>query len=384
MFGRLTAFLRSLDWGVLLAVLFLFCFGLAAIYSVELSNDTRSFPSVQKQLIAFLIGLGVATAIARWNYLQLRNYARALYLGSLGLLVLVLLFGVALNSSRSWFLIGPMSFQPVELMKVSLVVVLARYFGEHARKRFGWKEIMTSGIMTMIPVGLVMLQPDLGSASILVGIWLFMLVFAGIRWIHIAVIGGIGGFFATIFGLFFIKPYQVERINTFLNPGLDPLGEGYNIIQAKIAIGAGQFFGRGLGFGSQSQLKFLPESQTDFVFAVIAEELGFIGVMMLLGAVGILSWRLFRLVKLSRDGFTSFLVAGAMSALFIQIFLNIAVNLAIVPATGVTLPFVSAGGSSLLISLVFIGIIQSVATRVRPGDTLTNPWYTIDNNAKIV
>ncbi len=384
MLGRLFAYLRALDWGIIVAVLFLFLFGISAIYSVELSYETGNFGAVQKQVIVFFMGVVLAGALARWNYLQLRNYARALYLGSVGLLVLVLMMGTVLNSSRSWFILGSFSFQPVEFMKVALVVVLARYFGEHARRRFGWREIMVSGLLTAIPVGLVMMQPDLGSASILIGIWGFMLLMAGLRPMHAFAVAVVAVPVAVIYRFFFMSEYQLDRIRVFLNPELDPLVTGYNITQAKIAIGSGQLFGRGLGFGSQSQLKFLPESQTDFIFAVIAEELGFIGVCVVLLAIGLLAWRMMKLARSARDSFTSFLLLGIFASLFIQMTVNIGVNLALLPATGVTLPFVSAGGSSLLISFIFIGIAQSIAVRTRPADTLENPWYAIDNNQKIV
>lgn len=384
MLDRLLTKFRSFDWGIVLAAMVLFCFGLAAIYSVELSHEAARFASLEKQLVSFAIAATVATGVALSNYVQLRNYARVLYLVGIVLLVAVLLIGTEVRGTKGWFDLGPLSFQPVEFMKVALVVTFARYFGEHARRRFGWKEIVTSGLLTLLPVGLVMLQPDLGSASILIGIWGFVLLFAGVRWVHFAVIGGAGACAALIFWLFLISEYQVNRIMVFLNPALDPLGTGYNIAQAKIAIGAGRLFGSGLGFGSQSQLKFLPESQTDFIFAVIAEELGFIGVALVLGAISLLVWRLLRLVRLSRDGFTGFLAVGILGALFVQMFINIGVNLAILPATGVALPLVSYGGSSLLITMIFLGIAQSVASRVRPADALKDPWYTIDNNAKIM
>lgn len=158
----------------------------------------------------------------------------------------------------------------------------------------------------------------------------------------------------------------------FIDPELDPLGSGYNILQATIAIGSGRLFGRGLGFGSQSQLKFLPESQTDFIFAVIAEELGFIGALVLFLAFGLLFWRILVLISRAKDHFTAFLAAGLFGALFVQVTVNIGVNLAILPATGVALPFVSYGGSSVLISLLMVGILQSIAVHERPADRVSD------------
>ena len=208
---------------------------------------------------------------------------------------------------------------------------------------------------------------------ILVGIWMIMVFFAGIRWQHVSFMGlSLTLVVSTVLLSGKLEDYQKERIATFLNPASDPLETGYNVTQAKIAIGAGGFFGRGLGAGSQSQLRFLPESQTDFVFAVIAEELGFIGVIVVLGAFILLFVRMLGAVRVTRDAFAAYLMIGIFATFFVQTFIHVGVNLSIMPATGVTLPLVSYGGSSLMMMLALLGVAESVASRITPVDRLIN------------
>ena len=273
---------QRFDWLLLLATFVLFAFGLAAIYSVELSRETLEFALVKKHAAIFLVSTVVMIVIANFNHLFLRSWGRALYLVGVALMVLVLFFGTELNGTTGWFIVAGVSFQPVEFMKVALAVQLARYFGEHARRRFGWKEIFGSGFLVAAPTVLTIAQPDLGSAILLIGMWMIVMFFAGLRVHHAVIITFAGALLGWVAWMFALADYQRLRLQVFLDPTLDPLGSGYNIAQAKIAIGSGQLFGRGLGFGSQSQLQFLPESQTDFIFAVIAEELGFIGVMVVI------------------------------------------------------------------------------------------------------
>ena len=362
-------FLVRIDWLMILSVVMLFGFGIAAIYSVELGRES-DFALVRRQLFVMLLGMGAGLAAMRFNYVQWRNYGRVLYLIGLISMVGVLLFGTTLRGTTGWFVILGISFQPVELMKFALAVELARYFSERARRQFGWRELIGSGVLTAIPAILTAMQPDLGSAMLLVGIWIVVIFFAGLRYLHAAVMAGAGAVMGVIGWFFLLAEYQKERIRVFLDPTLDPLDSGYNVLQAKIAIGSGQWFGRGLGFGSQSQLKFLPESQTDFIFAVIAEELGFIGVMVLFAAMILFLWRGLKLIQVSRDHFSTFLVVGILAAFFVQLSVNIAVNLAILPTTGIALPFVSYGGSSLLMSFFMLGVLLSVAVRQRPASLM--------------
>jgi rod shape determining protein RodA len=359
-----TAFrLRSIDWVLLFSVLILLFLGIAAIYSVDLSKDIVHFANVKKQLFAVLIALGLGSFLVLSNYKLLQNYAPLLYFTGIGLMTGVLFLGETIRGARGWFVFGQFSFQPVEFMKAALVIALATYFSKRARRFFGKKEFFESLAIMVLPVVLTFLQPDLGSASVLMGIWFFMSLFAGIPKLYVLFLTIAGTLLTSFSWVFLFAEYQKARVMTFLDPSLDPLGQGYNVTQAIIAIGSGGWFGRGLGFGSQSQLKFLPESQTDFIFAVIAEELGFVGVLLLVGAFVLLIFRLLYYLKQSRDNFTSYLLLGIGSVITIQVFVNIGMNLGVLPVTGIGLPFVSYGGSSVLLFLVFIGVIQSIAVR---------------------
>lgn len=342
-------------------------FGFAAIFSVELSRGAENV-FLEKQAIALGIGLAACALVSSMNYHAIRHYARGLYLVGVSLLVLVFFLGRTLNGSTGWFVIGGFAFQPVELMKVALMVALALYFSERAKRRFSWNDVCMSGLLVAVPVVLLMLQPDLGGAALLVGVWVLMVLFAGIRTSQVVALLATVIVVASIGWFFVFQQYQKDRIMTFIDPSLDPLDTGYNVTQAKIAIGSGGFSGRGLGDGSQSQLRFLPESQTDFVFAVIAEELGFIGVLLLFCAFTVLLWRMLVIARMARDTFGAYLCIGAFSVMLVEITVHVGANVSFMPATGVALPFVSYGGSSLLFSLVFLGLVQSVAIRLRPGD----------------
>lgn len=354
-----------MDWVLLLSVFTLLLLGLSAIYSVELSREALGFVHVKKQIAAIAIGIGMFVLIAPSNFKLLQNYALIFYLTCLVLLAGVLIFGETIRGSTGWYVIGPASFQPVELAKVSLVVALSTYFSRRGRRPFDLRGLLESGLITLIPIILVMLQPDMGSALILLGTWGLLIVFAGIRWRYALGILLVGACIFLLSWQFLFADYQRARVLTFLDPSLDPLGQGYNVAQAIIAIGSGGWFGSGLGFGTQSQLKFIPESQTDFIFAVIAEELGFLGVSAVLLAFGLCFWRLGRQAVRATDDFSGYLALGIASVFFLQVSVNIGMNLGLFPVTGIGLPFVSYGGSSLLVMLILVAIAESMAIRHR-------------------
>lgn len=359
--------LRKGDIPLWIATAVLLGFGFTAIFSVELSRGSETV-FLQKQMIALGVGVVASFALTIMNYHAFRHYARGFYVGGVILLFLVLFLGRTLNGSTGWFILGGFAFQPVELMKVALMMRLALYFGERAKRRFGWRDLAMSAGFVAVPVLALMFQPDLGGAALLVGMWAVMVLFAGIRPSQILALC-VGGAVVVIFGWFLVfKPHQKDRILTFFDPSRDPLVTGYNVTQAKIAIGSGGLWGRGLGDGSQSQLRFLPQSQTDFVFAVIAEELGFVGVLLLFVAFVALLWRMIVVSRTTHDTFGAYLCLGTFSVFLVEILVHVGANISIMPATGVALPLVSYGGSSLLLSLVFLGIVQSVAARLRPGD----------------
>ena len=348
----------------------LLAFGFSAIFSIELSRGSGNV-FLQKQSIALGLGLVVSAFIAVSNSYSLRYSARSLYALGILSLVLVLFFGRTLNGSTGWFVVGGFAFQPVEFVKVVFIIMLARYCSSRAKRRFSWRDLLITGAMVAVPVALLMRQPDLGGAALLIGTWAVFILFAGIRFSQIAVL--VSGVCAVAmigwFGVF--QDYQKNRILTFLDPARDPLATGYNVIQAQIAIGSGGLWGRGLGEGSQSQLRFLPESQTDFIFAVIAEELGFLGILLLFVAFCLVLWRILIVARRSHDSFGAYLCIGTFSLLLVEVAVHIGANLSLLPATGVALPFVSYGGSSLLFSFIFFGLVQSVAVRLHPTDAVS-------------
>ncbi|MFA5076694.1 MAG: rod shape-determining protein RodA [Patescibacteria group bacterium] len=355
--------LRKLDWIVFSCIFLLVCFGLVAIYSVTLSTENPDWFNLTKQLIAFGIGLVLFFTLSLVDFRVFKTYARWFYWSGIILLLLVLLVGVTLRGTRGWFNLVGFNFQPIELMKILLIIYLAYYFSKQRRPLNQLKYLIITGLVTILPFILTVLQPDFGSALILVLIWFGLVLAIGLaryQWLSLIVLGVIT--FLVAWNFVFVD-YQKERVLTFLDSRADPLGAGYNVTQSMIAIGSGRLIGRGVGFGSQSQLKFLPAAQTDFIFAVIAEELGLLGIFLVLGLFFLIFYRLFRLIQRARDDFGLFLVLGVMLLLFIEMFLNIAVNLGLAPVTGITLPLVSYGGSSLIFTLAALGLVQSVKIR---------------------
>lgn len=354
--------LSRFDWLLFVAALLLSILGLAAIGSVGLGHDVPSFTGVTKQAVALAVGIFLALVIGSVNFRVLDHYARPLYLLALALLAAVLFFGKTVNGTRGWFQIAGWGIQPVEFAKLALIVILARFMSKHSHVR-DLSSLARSALVAGLLVALVLLQPDFGSAMIIFGIWCAMLLFAGVRRRHLVVFLTAFVAVAALAWFFVLQPYQKDRVLTFLDPSRAPLTRGYNITQARIAIGAGGLFGRGLGFGSQSQLRFLPEAQTDFIFAVIGEELGFVAVLALFGLFALFFARILRLAKKSGDNFTFFIAIGLLTQIFLELTVNAGMNLGLLPVTGIALPFLSAGGSSLVASWVAVGILQSVAVR---------------------
>lgn len=374
-FSRLSSIahqLRSADWLLLLCVFTLLLLGFSAIYSVELSQEASTFLHLKKQLVAVFVGLCLFFFLALSNYKLLQNYSLALYGLCVSLLVLVLIFGETIRGSTGWFIFGGVSFQPVELMKVSLIITLSTYFARQVVRPLRLRSLCESGLIVLLPTVLVLLEPDFGSASILMGTWFLFLLFVGMPWHYITSIILFLISLFTFSWFFLFEDYQRSRILTFIDPSVDPLGQGYNVTQAIIAIGSGGWLGSGLGFGTQSQLKFLPESQTDFIFAVIAEELGFLGVVLVLVSFAFLFHRLSRHVVNAHDDFTAYLMLGAGSIFFLQFLVNIGMNLGLFPVTGIGLPLVSYGGSSLVVMLALMGIVESIAIRRPSGQQRAN------------
>lgn len=364
MIGRFFAAIRQFDWVLFGAMISLIFIGLAVIGSVSLSQTQPDFTNVYKQAAAAGLGLILVFVLGAINYRAYEPAARLFYVLGIVMLVLVLVFGRTIRGTQGWFVFGGWSFQPIEAAKIILVIFLARYFSRHAYAR-DVQSLIGSGIGVMVFVGLTFMQPDFGSAMVLVSVWVALLLVSGTKRRYVLMLLS-GALIAAVVAWFFVlKPYQHERILTFLDPSRDPLGRGYNLTQSLIAVGAGGVLGRGLGLGSQSQLRFLPEAQTDFIFAVVAEELGFLAVVVVLALYLLLVWRAMRLARQARDNFTVYLTTGIAILLTLQMFVNVGMNMGLMPITGIALPFLSYGGSSLIMSMALVGLLESVAVRVR-------------------
>ena len=345
-----------------IVMMLLMAIGLVALYSIALSQENPDFLIFKKQLIFVGLGLIFFIIFAVVDYKIWANYYLWLLAAGLILLIAVLLFGVDIRGTRGWLYFGSLGFQPVEVFKIILVIFLSTYFSRKIHEMDQFKNIIISTVLMFVFMILVALQPDLGAALILFIVWLGMLMLARVKKHHLAVVLLILIIIAAS-SWFFLHDYQKDRILSFLNPSLDPYGQGYNLKQSIIAVGAGQLFGRGVASGSQSQLKFLPESQNDFIFAVIAEELGLVGAILLLFIFFILFFRFAKIIIRARDEIGSFLVLGIFILFFSQFFVNIGMNIGLLPIIGLSLPFVSYGGSGLLTGMILMGIAQSVRLR---------------------
>ncbi len=363
MLQRTLAAYRKFDWLLLGAAVLLTALGLLALYSIGLGVET-DFASFRRQLFFFALGLLVVfIGAVSFHYRWLSFITVPLYVGMTLLLAATLLFGQTIRGTKGWLYLGPVGFQPVEVAKVVLIVLMAKFLATHGRYTKDIRVVIQSAVTVAVMLLLVVLQPDLGGSVILASIWFGTVLISGIRARHLLTMLVVAAVFLVGAWSFLLRPYQKERIMTFMDPTSDPFGQGYNVTQSVIAIGAGQLTGRGIASGSQSQLRFLPEARTDFIFSVIAEELGFVGVAILLGLFAMLFQRLYVLARSCRDDFTLFLVIGTAVLFASEVFVNIGVASGILPVTGLALPFVSYGGSSLVMHFALIALMQNIAIR---------------------
>ncbi len=359
--NKILLYLKKIDWILFFSVVLLMSFGLVEIYSIALSHGGNNLDNFHKQILFVVIGIVLTFGLCFIDFNNYSSFSNLLYAFGFLLLLGVLFFGKVVRGTRGWYdIFGVMSLQPVEIAKIILIIFLAKYFSSHNIQNHPLRHMAVTGISALLFVLLVLRQPDFGSALILVVIWVVMLLFSGFKkkYIFMLVIAGLMMFVGA--WLFFFQDYQKERVMTFLRPDTGSLEEGYNIRQATIAIGAGGLIGRGVGFGSQSQLKFLPESQNDFIFAVISEELGFLGVCLVIGFFVIFYLRLIKSAKNSSNNFGIYFLLGSGALIFIEMFINIGMNIGLLPVVGISLPFLSYGGSAILSSLVLMGICQNI------------------------
>lgn len=343
------------------SVAVLAAFGLAGIGSVGLSREPVDFVFLRKQAFFLVLGLAVMVAFAGAHPTRFRFASPVIFIFGILSLAGVLIFGLTVRGTTGWFSFAGIRIQPVEAAKVALILVFARFAAEHLYLSRQWKMFWKTGVLLALPLILVLLQPDAGSASVLVVLWFGILFASGIKRTHLYVIAGGVAVISSLAWIFVLAPYQKDRIITFIYPDRDPLGSGYNITQSLIAVGSGKLFGRGLGFGAQSQMKFLPESQTDFIFAVLAEELGFAVVGVILLAFGVFFYRAVIIARRVSDPYAQLVSFGIFVVIFYEMFVNLGMNVGIMPVTGITLPFVSYGGSSLLSHFAMLGLLEGIA-----------------------
>ena len=349
--------LRALSWGLVILVSLLACIGFAMLYSAAGGNWE---PWASRQMARYGFGCLIAIIIALIDLRFLMRYAYAAYAIVFILLVAVELTGVMGMGAQRWIDFRVFQLQPSELMKIAVVLALARYFNGLTHEQLGrWHYLLIPLALVLTPVALILRQPDLGTASMIFGGGAVMIFLSGARgWFAISL--PIAFIAAVPAGWPFLKTYQQKRILTFFNPESDPLGAGYHILQSKIALGSGGLFGKGFLQGSQSQLNFLPEKQTDFIFTMLAEEFGMTGALGLLILFSLVIAYGFRIGLRSVSTFGRLLALGATTTLFLYVFTNIAMVMGLLPVVGVPLPLISYGGTALLTMMIILGLLLCV------------------------
>lgn len=337
---------NSFNFPISLISLSLISIGILVIYS-------SSKELALQQLIFTIIGFGFFFLLSKFELQSIKNLIQPMYIFVLVMLVATLILGFETRGTLRWIPLGIFNVQPSEFAKPVLILLLAKFWSENTPT---WMNIFKSILWSSPYILLIFKQPDLGSTLTLIAIWLGMLFVSHISAKKILILSLIIILVIPISWLF-LHSYQKDRILSFLEPGSDPLGRGYNLIQSTIAVGSGEFLGRGLGRGTQSRLQFLPEFRTDFIFASIAEEMGFVGsIIILLLYLSLLTYSL-RVAQKVNNSFSFLVVAGVVSMLLFQIFVNIGMNMGLLPITGITLPLISYGGSSLIASLICLGMV---------------------------
>mgnify|MGYP005840219695 CR=1 FL=1 len=356
---------RHFDFTMLLLIVLLLAYGLALIYSATLEPMRGGIDGlVYRQAIYGAVGLILIALLTWFDYRVLANLAPVLYVLAAALLLSVFAIGRITHGSQRWISLPFFDLQPSEAAKLLLIIVLAKFVADREDEMWRFRHVLTSLGMTLLLSGMVLIQPDLGTATMLLAIWAGIIFAGGLRPLHGGILVG-GALALAPLSWFLLHDYQRRRLMVFLDPNLDPTGEGYNVIQALTSVGSGGWLGRGFTSGTQSQLHFLRVKYSDFIFSVLAEELGFVGCMLLFALIIALLLRVLRVAMLAQDSFGRLLSVGVLSLLFAQTFVNVAMNIGLLPVTGVTLPFISYGGSSLLTILAGIGLLQSVVVRHR-------------------
>ena len=354
---------KKLDWVLIISAFLLVSIGLISIYSSSLAKG--NFLNFKKQILFFVISIFLMFIFSffDWRIFKENPYLiLILYFLSIVSLLGLFFFAPEIRGTKSWYKVGFISIDPIEFTKIILLILLAKYFSKRHIEMYRISHILISGIYFLMPAILIFFQPNLGSVLILVILWLGILIISGIKLRHFFLLLILFFLILALGWQFFLKDYQKERIISFFQPKFEPKGIGWSQIQAKIAIGVGGIFGQGIFKGSQTQLGFLPEPQTDFIFSTIAEETGLIGVLILFFFFSILIWRIIKIGQISESNFPRLFSFGLAILLLSEIFIHIGMNLGILPIIGIPLPLVSYGGSSLITAFIGFGILESFRT----------------------
>ncbi len=353
------------NWKLFISLIILSTLSLLMLSSLSM-NKTDNLNAFYRQLIFLIISCGFLWFFSKIDYNFLKNhtsFSLIFYLMWLFLMTLLLVMGKTTRGITGWFKLGFFSIQPVEFMKIALIVLLSKLLYEKKPEIWNFLNILKSGIIMGLPAILALLQPDLGSVIIMFFIWIVLLVVCGMRTKHLILILLIISATGFVGFKYVLRDYQKNRLISFINPNLDPTGLNYNQRQSIIAVGSGRFWGKGLGWGTQTQLQFLPESKTDFIFASISEELGFVGVLILLLAFLLMFSYFWDVISFAKNNFSKLIVVGFWVKIFVEMLINIGMNIGLLPVIGIALPFVSGGGSHLMVDFIMLGMILNINNR---------------------
>jgi rod shape determining protein RodA len=351
----------DIDWYLLALALGIAAIGVMEIYSTTVHSPLAG--QYKKQIYWTILSCILALVASRLDYHMVLEQSPWMYVASVLALAGLLVAGHSIAGTRRWLQLGGgMTFQVSEIAKLIIILVVAAYFADKRIKAVTWGDLLKLGILVGVPAALVALEPDLGTALTFIPIAAAGVLFAGIRGQHIAVIG-LAGILALPLGWSFLRPYQRERLMTFVHPSQNTQGSSYQVTQTKIAIGSGGFWGKGLGNGTQSRLGFIPVSHADSIFAAFAEEQGFVGTLIVMLLYFVLLLRLLDGAQMAADRAGAFLLVGLASVLFFQVVINTGMMIGVLPITGIPLPLMSQGGSSLLFTFLGLGLAMSVRAR---------------------
>ena len=350
--------LNKFDWVILIIPCFLVLVGIMTFANIGPSADAI----IERQALFLVIGIFVMFLVSLFDYRIFKNYSAAsvsFYVVTI-LLLLLTLASREIRGVNSWLSFGAYSLEPSELAKLSLIILLAKYFSQKHVHIYYVRHIIASGFYAAVPAFLVFIQPDLGSAVVLIMIWGVMLLSSGVKKKHFGAIVLVGLVAAVSTWIFILKPYQKIRITTFLNPYIDPRGEGYSIIQSRFTTGSGRIFGTAWSRDTDSMPVLVPEPYTDFTFSVFSQKFGFIGIAVIIGAFIFLSIRIVSLVNMTNNNFAKLFSLGMLTLIFTHVFINAGMNIGLLPITGIPFSFISYGGSHLLTLFLSLGIIESI------------------------